>query len=147
MLVAQLSPTLCDPTDCNPPCFSALGISQAWILEWVDIPFSRGFFQLRDWTQVFCIACRFFIIWATKEALYSVKQKYSYPVIYSLLVHWKRKAFLYCSSFYNLFSSLLFVFYKGMVPHRINMQIILRCDNISWNWWESYVKVGMKNKT
>ena len=43
MLVVQLSPTLCSPMDCNPLCSSGLGISQAQILEWVDIPFSRGF--------------------------------------------------------------------------------------------------------
>ena len=105
VLVTQLSPTLCNPTDCNPPCSSVLGISQAQILEWIDIPFSRGFFQLRDWTQVSCIACKFFTIWATREAIYSAKQKQSYPVMYCLLVHWKRKTFLHCSSFYNLFSS------------------------------------------
>ena len=28
------------------------GILQARILEWVAIPFSRGSFQPRDWTQV-----------------------------------------------------------------------------------------------
>ena len=67
VLVTQLSPTLCNPTDCNPPCSSVLGISQAQMLAWIDIPFSRGFFQLRDWTQVSCIACKFFTIWATKE--------------------------------------------------------------------------------
>ena len=33
---------LCDPVDCSPPGSSAHGISQARILEWVVIPFSRG---------------------------------------------------------------------------------------------------------
>ena len=32
------------------------------------IPFSRGSSQPRDWTQVSCIAGRFFTIWATREA-------------------------------------------------------------------------------
>ena len=41
-LAAQLYPTLCDPMDCNPPLSSVHGISQARILEWVAIPFSRG---------------------------------------------------------------------------------------------------------
>ena len=40
--VAQLSSTLCDPMDCNPPASSVLGILQAKILEWVAIPSSRG---------------------------------------------------------------------------------------------------------
>ena len=45
--------TLCDPTG-----YIVHGILQARILEWVA--FSRGSFQPRDWTQVFCIADGFF---------------------------------------------------------------------------------------
>ena len=41
---------------------------QARILEWVTFPFSRRSFQTRDWTQVSCIAGRFFTSWATREA-------------------------------------------------------------------------------
>ena len=37
-----LCSTLCDPVDYSPPGFSVHGISQASILEWVAIPFSRG---------------------------------------------------------------------------------------------------------
>ena len=33
----------------------------------VAIPFSRGSFQPKDQTWVFCIAGRFFIVWATRE--------------------------------------------------------------------------------
>ena len=38
-----LSPclTLCDPVDCNPLCSSVYGISQARILEWIAISYSR----------------------------------------------------------------------------------------------------------
>ena len=36
-----VAPTLCDPMDCSPPGSSVHGISQARILEWVAIPFSR----------------------------------------------------------------------------------------------------------
>ena len=43
-LVAQSSPTLCDPMDCSPPGCSVLGILQARLLEWVAISFSRGSF-------------------------------------------------------------------------------------------------------
>jgi len=39
--------------DCSPPGFSVYGISQARILEWVAIPFSRGSSQPRNGTQVF----------------------------------------------------------------------------------------------
>ena len=38
------------------------------ILEWGAYPFSRGFFQPRDWTGVSCIADRFFTNWATRAA-------------------------------------------------------------------------------
>ena len=41
--VAQLCPSLCDPMD-----YIVHGILQARILEWVDVPFSRGSFEPRD---------------------------------------------------------------------------------------------------
>ena len=40
--VAQSCPTLCNTMDWGPPGFSAHGIFQASILEWVAVPFSRG---------------------------------------------------------------------------------------------------------
>ena len=63
----QSSQTPCNPMDCSPPGFSAHGIPQASILEWVAIPFSSGSSWPRDWTQVFCTAGRFFTLWATRE--------------------------------------------------------------------------------
>ena len=50
VLVAQSC--LCDPMDCSPPVSSVHGISQAGILEWVAISFSRGSSRPRDQTQV-----------------------------------------------------------------------------------------------
>ena len=71
-LVAQLYPTLCSPMDCRPLGSSDHGILQARILEWIAIPFSRGSSQPRNWTQVSCIAGRFFTIWATgKPAIFT----------------------------------------------------------------------------
>ena len=64
----SLSLTLWDPMDCSPPVSSFHGILQARILEWVDIPFSRGPSRFRDQTCVSCIAGRFCTIWATREA-------------------------------------------------------------------------------
>ena len=49
----------CDPLDYIPPDSSAHGISQARILEWVAISFSRGSYWTRDWTHISCIAGRF----------------------------------------------------------------------------------------
>ena len=51
---------LCKPTDYSSPGFSVQEILQARILEWVDFSFSRGSFWPRHWTQVSCIAGRFF---------------------------------------------------------------------------------------
>ena len=51
-MCAQLYLTLCDPLDCSPPGSSVHGISQARILVWVAISYARGYFQLRDQTQV-----------------------------------------------------------------------------------------------
>ena len=48
VLVAQLCLTLCDTMDCGLPGSSVRGISQARIMEWVAIPFSRGSSQPRD---------------------------------------------------------------------------------------------------
>ena len=53
-LVAQSCPTLCDPMDCSSPGSSVRGISQARILEWVVISFSRGSSWPRDQTRVSC---------------------------------------------------------------------------------------------
>ena len=58
--VAQLCPTLCDPTD-----YTVHGILQARTLEWVAFGFSRGSSEPRDRTQVSHIAGGFFTSWAT----------------------------------------------------------------------------------
>ena len=72
--VAQLCPALCDSIQCSPTGSSVHGISQARILEWVLISFSRGPSWPRDWTQIPCIGIRFFTIWATREALRWVRE-------------------------------------------------------------------------
>ena len=51
-----------------PQDYTVHGILQARILEQVAFPFSRGFFQPRDWTQVSQISSWFFTSWATREA-------------------------------------------------------------------------------
>ena len=48
---------------------SVHGILHARKLEWVAIPFSRGFSQPRDQIWVSCIAGRFFTFWAAREAI------------------------------------------------------------------------------
>ena len=62
----------CDPVDCSLPGSSVHGISQATILEWGAISFSRGSSQPRDRTWVSRTAGRFFTNWATRQAPCSV---------------------------------------------------------------------------
>ena len=56
--VPQTRLVLCKPTDCSPPGSSVHGNSQARILEWIAISFSRGSSQPRDQTRVSCIGRR-----------------------------------------------------------------------------------------
>ena len=62
MLVVLSCPILCDPMGYSPPGSSIHRILKERMLEWVGIPFSRGFSQPRDQTQVSCIAGRFFTV-------------------------------------------------------------------------------------
>ena len=74
-LVTQSCPILGNPIGCIPPHSSVLGISQARILEWVTIPFSRGSSPPRDLTRVSCTAGRFFTVWATREQILISRKK------------------------------------------------------------------------
>ena len=47
--------TLCDPMDFSSSDSSVHGIFQARILEWFDMPSSKGSSWPRDWTQVSCL--------------------------------------------------------------------------------------------
>ena len=53
----QSCPTLCYPMDCSFPGFSVHEILQARILEWVDMPSSRGSSWPRDWTSISHASC------------------------------------------------------------------------------------------
>ena len=74
--VAQSYLTICDPMDCSLPGSSIPGISQARVLEWVAISFSRWSSQSRDQTQVSRTAGRRFTVWTTREAPLFI---WSYP--------------------------------------------------------------------
>ena len=60
--------TLCDPMDYSPPGSSVHGISQARILKWVAISYSRGSYPPKDQTHISCIARRILYHWAIEEA-------------------------------------------------------------------------------
>ena len=79
LLVAQSCLTLYDPRNCSLSGASVHGILQARVLEWVAIPLSRGSSQPRDWTQVSCIAGRFFyhLSHQGRSSVYSRDEKLS----------------------------------------------------------------------
>ena len=56
-MLTQSCPTLCDPVDYSPPGSSVRGVSQARILEWVAISYSRGSSQPRDQTHISYVTC------------------------------------------------------------------------------------------
>ena len=55
--------------DCSLPGSCDHGLLQARVVDWIAISFSRRSSQPRDQTQVFHIAGRCFIIWATRKAI------------------------------------------------------------------------------
>ena len=54
---AQSCQTLCNPVDYSQPGSSVHEISQARIMEWVAISYSRGLSQPRDLTRVSWVSC------------------------------------------------------------------------------------------
>ena len=70
-LVTESRPdSFCDPVDCNPPDSSIHRISQARILEWVAIFFSRGFSRPRDQTGIMCLTSDFFLAESPGKSLH-----------------------------------------------------------------------------
>ena len=57
MLSYSVVVTLCDPMNYISPDSSVHGISQARMLEWVAISFSRGSSWPRDQTHISCVSC------------------------------------------------------------------------------------------
>ena len=68
-LVTKSCLTLCYSMDCISPGSSVHEVSQAGILEWVALSFSRGFSWQRDQTCVSCFGRQILYHWATREAL------------------------------------------------------------------------------
>ena len=108
--------SLCNPTNCSPPGRSVFGILQASVPEWVAIPFSRGSSQPRDWTQVSCIAGRFFTVWANREAPSMNMPDFIYP----------------CSSWWTL-SCLHFFAIMNNIAADLHVQVFVwTCFYFSW---------------
>ena len=70
VLVVQLCPILCNSMDCSPPSSSVHGVSQARILEWLAISFSRGSFWPRDWICVSFIGRQVLLLLSHQKSSY-----------------------------------------------------------------------------
>ena len=57
MLLLQSCLTLCNSMDCSLPGFPVHGILQTRILEWIDMPSSKGSSWSRDQTHISYVSC------------------------------------------------------------------------------------------
>ena len=129
---AQLCLTLCDPKDCSPPGSSVSGISQARILEWVAISFSKGSPWPRDWTQVSCgsyIGRRILYHWATWEAVQVYKQWKFKSTNESL---WDEGNWLCDHDILSVILGISEQFIQEMTDVNI-LSIMMSCMNTWWN--------------
>ena len=114
----------CNPMDCSPPGSSSVhGISQARILEWVAISFSRGSSWPRDQTCVGCIAGQFF----TTEIIIrsSVNPTSLCLCLLALLLHSSRDGVS--------FSTLLNVGWPWALLWPKNVTEVTLCEFRSWD--------------
>ena len=89
VLVIQSCLTLCDPLDYSLPGSAVHRNFQARLLEWVAIPFSTGSSWFRDWTQVSCIADRFFYHLNHQGNSYNDFKSVMWQHSYFLLNYWQ----------------------------------------------------------
>ena len=76
----------CDPVDSSPPGASVHGIFQAWIMEWVDISFSRISSWLRDRTCVSCLGRRILYHGAIRKAQRTIDMWVDFWALCSVLL-------------------------------------------------------------
>ena len=81
--VVQPCLTLCNPMDYRPPGSSVYGSSQARILEWVVVSFSRRPSQPRNQTHISCVS------WFSRQILYHWEVWSGSASKYSLSLAWR----------------------------------------------------------
>ena len=94
--------TLGNSMDCGPPGSSVHGILQARILKRFPFPSPR-IFQTQNWTQVSCIAGRFFTVWA----YFLYYNFFSIMIIYIKLDKWTNSLCIWVTIFIAHFIQLL----------------------------------------
>ena len=98
-LVTTLCPTVCDNMDCSPSSSSVHEISQARILEWVAISFSKGILTQELNIYFLCVSCivrGFFTVESPQKHLafsykhcciFNIKYKICWFYILFLILH------------------------------------------------------------
>ena len=107
VLVAQLCLILCDPMDCSLPDSSVLGISQARILEWVAMSFSRGSLPPKDTTCIPSTVGEFF---TTEPPGKHLSICYRYSISFATILYFYLKIFNYFIFLHLAASGLAVVF-------------------------------------
>ena len=122
-LLAQSCLTLCDPMDCNPPGSSVHIILQASLLEWVAIPFSRGYSwpRVRNWVSHIAGSSLSLKPWGKPLEYYKAPLKISH-------FHPKKNGLFWLDllkcSVWKL--SLFFFLIKKIWPHHMASRILVR---------------------
>ena len=142
--VAKLCPTLCDRVDCGLPGSSVHGISQARILEWVTIFFSRRSSRPRDLTTTTIRKHQFFSaqpsLWSNSHICAWLMEKSQLWLYRSLSAKWCFW-FLICCLFFQraYFNFMVAVTIHGDFGAQENK--IYHCFHLSpivfvLKWWD-----------
>ena len=128
-LAAQSYLTLCNPMDSSPPCSSVYGDCPGKNTRVDCHTLLQGIFPTQNWTQVSCIAGRFFTIWATREDYQhaSIRKGPGYGTLRLWIA-----AFIYDieSSYLNRDSSCFpecSSFCQSVIPNIFNFQNVEEC--------------------
>ena len=101
----------CNPIDCILPDSFVHGISQARILEWVAISFSR-WSQPRDQTHIFCIAGRFFTSEPPGKTIVDLQRCVDFCKTAVI------QFYIYICTYIHI-HTLVFILFSIMIYHRI----------------------------
>ena len=82
----------CNPMDWSPSSSPVHKISQARILEWVAISFSRGSSQPKDQTHISCVSCtdkQILYHWTTREAPFIILNNVNWDILNKIGFLWQ----------------------------------------------------------
>ena len=127
-LVAKSSLTLLQAVNCSPTGSSVHGTSQARILKWVAISFSRESSQTKDGTCISCTGRWILYHWATREALHLL-------TILSIL-SWLKLITKKWETFYILWWKY---FKKGETEEKRYDSQRFRCPPLQRSFWISMI--------